>query len=369
MHRTSSPRALAAPSRPGSLTRPGFWLLASLCALSLGSCTKSSAADKPREQGAGGYPPITIKFSDPQNYGIYAYAKREGILEKELAKVNAKIEWVPAAGAFSANFEAMNSGAMNASAGAISPVIGALAHNLNFRIFALGDPSDARQAGIISPKGSAIKTAQDLIGKRVAVNQAAHGDYMLLKLLANHGIPASQVTRVPIQPPDAAAAFATGKIDAWSTFGVFFSTAVRNGANVLAFESDLQSDDVTITAANEQLLKQNPAAFQVLLKTAQGLARQAHEQPEKFVNVFTDKGPTAVSGERLEFLIEEQRATPVQRVPNASDRQRVANVAKLFFDNQSIDRNISVDSIVFDIDEAAKQQSTQKAVQKLGGAT
>jgi hypothetical protein len=66
----------------------------------------------------------------------------------------------------------------------------------------------------------------------VAVNLAAHGDYILLKALTNEGIPVDSVNRVAIQPPDAAAAFATGKIDAWSTFGVFFSTAVRNGARV-----------------------------------------------------------------------------------------------------------------------------------------
>lgn len=361
MQPTTSSRSNPAPSSCVSRARPGISLLALVCALSLGGCTKSNAADKQAE-GSSGYQSITIKFSDPGNSGVYAYAKREGILEKELAKVNAKIEWVPAAGAFSANFEAMNTGAINTSGGAISPVVGALAHNLPFKIFAMGDPAAVRQAGIISPKGSSIKSAKDLIGKRVAVNQAAKGDYLVLKLLANNGIPADQVTRVPIQPPDAAAAFATGKIDAWATFGVFFSTAVKNGANVLAYESDLQSDDATITSANEQILKKNPAAFQVLIKTAQKLQLEAHAHPEKFVNVFTDKGPTAVVGERLEFLLEEQRTTPVQRVPTAADRQRVANVAKLFYENKSIDRDIAVDNIVFDIDEAAKSS-------KKGGAS
>jgi hypothetical protein len=83
--------------------------------------------------------------------------KREGILERELAKVNAKIEWVPAFGAFSANFEAMNTGAINASGGAISPIVGALAHNLKFKVFAIADPSAQLQAGIIVPGDSPIK--------------------------------------------------------------------------------------------------------------------------------------------------------------------------------------------------------------------
>ncbi|HTA93677.1 MAG TPA: NrtA/SsuA/CpmA family ABC transporter substrate-binding protein [Polyangiaceae bacterium] len=344
------------------------WAPVALCFLFLlgsASCRNSSAAE--REQGlpsgsAGAgtaHDAIVIRFSDPGNSGVLAYAKRNGILEKELAKVNAKIEWVPAAGAFSANFEAMNSGAINASGGAISPIIGALSHHLDFKIFAIGDPSDAREAGIVSPAGSPLKKVEDLVGKRVAVNWAAHGDYLLLKALANHGISADKVSRVPIQPPDAAAAFATGKIDAWSTFGVFFETAIKNGANVIAYESQLDSDDVTVSAANAALLAKNPTAFQVLLKVEQDLSREAREHPERFQNLFTDKGPTAVSGDRLAISIRETQVTPTQRVPTAADKQRVANVAKIFFDNKSIDRAIGVDEIVFDIDAAAQAKAAK----------
>ncbi|HEY6876581.1 MAG TPA: NrtA/SsuA/CpmA family ABC transporter substrate-binding protein [Polyangiales bacterium] len=292
---------------------------------------------------------------------MFAYAQKHHLLEPELAKVNAKIEWVPAAGAFSANFEAMNSGAINTSGGAISPIIGALAHNLKFKIFAIGDPSDMRQAGIVSPKGSSIKSIQDLRGKRVAVNLAAHGDYLLLKALANHGIPADTVERVPIQPPEAAAAFATGKVDAWSTFGVFFATAIKNGANILAYESDLDSDDVSVSAANAELLEKNPAAFQVLLRVQAELAAKAHAHPEEFTNIFTDKGPTSFAGERLEISLAEQKATPIQRVPTEQDKQRVANVAKLFIENKSIDRAIAVDDIVFDLDAAVAKQKAARA--------
>jgi sulfonate transport system substrate-binding protein len=326
-----------------------------LCLLGAAGCDKGRAEPLPNELSAtsSGLERITIKFSEPGNSGVLAYAKREGILERELAKVNASIEWVPAAGAFSANFDAMNSGAMNASAGAISPVVGALAHNLEFRIFAIGDPSDMRQAGIVSPAGSNIKRVEDLVGKRVAVNFAAHGDYILLKALADRGISFDSVTRIPIQPPDAAAAFATGKIDAWSTFGVFFATAVQNGANVIAREAELNSDDVTITSANVAVLRKNPAAFQVFIRVQAELAREAREHPEKFVNVFTDKGPTATTGDRLAIAIEEARSTPIQHAPTPADRTRVANVAKLFVEAKSIDRPLEVDNIVFDVDVAA----------------
>jgi sulfonate transport system substrate-binding protein len=317
-------------------------------------------APRPSEAStaASKYEPIEIRFSDPGNGGssVMAYARREGVLDKELAKVNAKIVWVPGAQAFSANFEAMNAGAINASGGAISPIVGALAHNLKFKVFAIGDPAGMKQAGIVVPADSPIKTVKDLVGKRVAVNVAAHGDYMLLKALANADVPAGSVERVNIQPPDAAAAFATGKIDAWSTFGVFFTTAVRNGARILARESDLNSDDVTIMAANAAVLEKNPAAFQVLINTVNQLIDIAHQHPERFQNVFTDKGPTALTGDELQIAIENTRTQSKLRVATVADRTRVANVAHLFALNRSIDREISADEIVFDADAAARQK-------------
>jgi predicted methyltransferase/ABC-type nitrate/sulfonate/bicarbonate transport system substrate-binding protein len=345
------------------LARPALYLLALALLAPLAACkrsagggvgtTASAGADAAGDAARVVDEPLVVRFADAMNAGIFAYAKREHILEKELAKVNATIEWVPAPGAFSATFDAMNSGAINTAQGAISPIIGALSHNLPFKIYGIADPGSTLRAGIISPASSTIRTVKDLVGKRVAVNLAAHGDYLLLKALANAGIPASKVERVPIQPPDAAAAFATGKIDAWSTFGTFFNTAVRNGAHVLAVEGDLHSDDVGVLSANAAVLRKNPAAFQTILRVSQELTALAHQSPEKFQNVFKDKGPTALSGEELRLATEDTRTLPAFRVPTATDRARVANVSKIFFENKSIDRKIPVDEIVFDVDQAA----------------
>lgn len=324
--------------------------------------TSSSSERSPGAPASGAksaYEPVELRFSDPGNAGVMAYGKRWGSFDEELAKYNAKIVWVPAAGAFSANFEAMNAGAINTSGGAVSPIVGALSHNLRFKIFAIGNPSGVRQAGVLAPPGSPIKTLHDLVGKRVAVNWAAHGDYVLLKALAKAGVPADKVTRVPIQPPEAAAAFATGKIDAWSTFGVFYSTAVKNGSRVLATEAEIESDDVSVNAAHEDTLKKNPEAFRAFIRVVERLTERAHREPEKFQNVFTDKGPRAVSGQLLEEAIEDTRVAPRIHVPTKEDRDRVSRVAKLLFENKSIDRDIQVDEIVFDLDAVRKQAAVK----------
>jgi sulfonate transport system substrate-binding protein len=322
-------------------------------------CERNSRVE-PSERATPGAPEkraqTVIRFSDPGNAGVVAYVKRHGLLDAPLAANDARVEWVPAAGAFSANFEAMNAGAINASGGAVSPIIGALAHNLKFRIYAIGDPGDIKQSGLIVPKGSPVTRVEELAGKRVAVNWAAHGDYILLRALEKHGVPADRVTRVPIQPPDAAAAFATGKLDGWATFGVFYTTAIQNGARVIANEAEIDSEDVTVLAASERILSENPRAFQALLRVIQAATRTAHTSPEKFQNVFDSRGPRALSGELLKVAIDEVKSAPIHRVPTTFDRERIARVTKLLFDNRSIDRSIAVDDIVFDIDRAAAAQ-------------
>ena len=326
----------------------GSALFLLVAVLAAGCKTQSSSS----EGSVDGGPPAVIRLSDPGNAGIFAYAKREHLLEGELAKTNAKIEWVPGGGSFSASFEAMNSGAINASGGAVSPIVGALGHRLPFAIYAVANPSGTKRAGIIVPASSTARSLRDLVGKRVAVNLAAHGDYILLKALAHEGVPLDQVERVNVQPPDAAAAFASGKLDGWSTFGVYFSTAVRNGAHVLATEDQIESDDVNVLSANRATLEASPAAFKTIVRVAQELTELAHRSPEKFQNVFTDKGPTALSGDELRIAIEETRVTPGFHLPREVDRARIGNVVKVLYDNKSIDRQFSIDQVVFDLDKS-----------------
>ncbi|MCU1376121.1 MAG: transporter substrate-binding protein [Actinomycetia bacterium] len=339
-------------------------LLPLLAALLLAACgsdsgTDAAAATKPTvtDDTTPSVPqePITIKYAAGSNAGVAAYVQKQGTLEKELAAVHATIEWVPSVAAFSANLDAMNAGALNVSQGAVSPVVGALSHGLKWKIFALSGRSfGAHQAGIIATKGSGITTVQDLVGKRVAVNALAHGDYLLQQALKEAGIPLDQVERTPLQPPEAAAAFASGKIDAWATFGDFFTGALAKGAVPVKYEEDLQTDDVGIFAASADLLAKNPKAFEILLKVFNDAIEAGHADPEAQQNVFQQSGPTAVSGERLQNAIAATKiAKPFAAVSDVSKGQ-VTNVISLFVSNKVLDRDIPVDEITFDLTKALK---------------
>jgi sulfonate transport system substrate-binding protein len=305
--------------------------------------------------GEGGAAPkdvLLLKHSDPGNAGALAVAKKEGTLEKELAKHNVKLEWVQTPGAFSATVDLFKSGQVNVTNAAVAPVVGLFGRNLGLQIFSVSDVSDYDQSGLIASRQSGVTDIKGLAGKRVAVNASGKGEYLLLLALQKEGVPVDQVERVPLQPAEAASAFATGKVDAWGTWGSFYSEAKKQGGVVLASETKLTSDDLGIQAANEKLLAERPEVFKTWVKVIADLTEQQHQDPERFENVFAKAGPTALSGDRLAEAISIGRTAPVPRIPTAQDRERVGHVAELFLENKVIQQPVDVQKAVYDLNAA-----------------
>ena len=208
-----------------------------------------------------------------------------------------------------------------------------------------------KSAGIIATKQSGITTIQGLVGKRVAVNAAAHGEYLLLQALQEANIPFDKVTRVPLQPTDAAAAFQSGSIDAWATFNTFFTGAVAAGGTVLKYESDLKSDDVGVIAASSKLIEQNPAAFKIIVDVYNQLLDEAYKDPAKFQNVLEQTGPAAVSGAVLAQQIEDLENTPKAATSTPAGVKRVQGVLDLFAKAGVLQKTIPVDSVITDVNK------------------
>ncbi|HEY8525000.1 MAG TPA: NrtA/SsuA/CpmA family ABC transporter substrate-binding protein [Acidimicrobiales bacterium] len=311
----------------------------------------SSGAAGAAGSGSGGAgEEFVIRFADPGNHGIVAHGKRHGSFEEALAEVGAAIEWVPAAGSFSANFDLLQAGEINTHQAAVSPIVGAVSNGLDFRIFAISDPVPSGNDGIVATPGSGITSVEDLEGARVAVNPKAHGEWLLLQALTEAGLDPDAVERVPIQAPDAAAAFESGEIDAWATFGPFFVTAVAGGGVPVVTDADYESyDDVGIVGASGEALEAHPEAYEAFVEVYAELTELAHESPEDFVNVFTDSGPEAYEGATYEAAVEENRTAPIPHVPDEEDRERIGRVLQLFIDNGVVEESIDLDDVVVDV--------------------
>ncbi|RDI15695.1 sulfonate transport system substrate-binding protein [Rhodococcus sp. AG1013] len=303
---------------------------------------------------------FTLKVYDPGNSGAIAVGKRDGDFERALAPLGAKIEWVKTTPGFSSNLKLFNTGELDIQTGAYSPVVGALSKDVGVRIFATSDPYNKDQSGIIATPGSGIEKLEDLEGKRVAVNPAAKGEYIVLKALTAAHIPIDSVERVPLQQTDAASAFSTGQVDAWASFLAPYQEAKVKGAKEIATEGSIDSVDNTIIAGRTAVLQEHPEAVQKFLEVTQDLTRRQRENPAAFENVFEQAGPRALTGQRLDDAIALGGKVTDFRYPTAADEADLQSVADLFYDNGVIQRQIAASDLTFDLQGAVADKQAAR---------
>lgn len=309
----------------------------------LAGCSKASSAKS-----------AVLKLSDPGNSGILAYAKREGILEKELKAAGATVQWGGAYASFTATIDAVRSRSVNVLQGAISPAVGYLANSTDLKIFATADrvtdPSAPKADGLVVPGDSPVRTVNDLVGKRVAVNRGGRGEYLFLLALEKFKVPIDAVERVYLNPNEASAAFATGKVDGFWAIVRSYPEVVAKGARVLLNSTDVDDRDVTIWAARTELLNQNPEAIAAFLNVLIDLTEESKREPEKFQNVFTNSGPQATSDKRLADDILTTKYAQVPHAVSDADVANVQSVADFFVQHKLVPDQLKATDAVYVLD-------------------
>lgn len=339
-----------------TLLRAGAAALIIATTAMLAACSSSASALESGAKSDGGSTSkgssesYTLRVTDPGNSGWLAVAKHDGTLEQALGPLGATVDWVPAKGAVSANLPLFSTGELQVSEGAFTPVVGAAAKEAPIRIGAVLDTETAGDdSGIIATKASGARAVADLRGKTVAVNPAGKGEYIVLQALAQAGIAPSEVTLKYLQPADALAAFASGKVDAISTFGDFFRQAKATGT-IVATEHDIDSQDREIILFTTDLLKERPDIAKAVVQAATPLVADRAKHPERFVNVFETTGPRALTGDALAWQLEVDRSRPAAlRLPTAQDRTRVQSIADLFAKNGVIPKGVQANGLIADL--------------------
>ncbi|MFG1285169.1 NrtA/SsuA/CpmA family ABC transporter substrate-binding protein [Xanthobacter autotrophicus] len=141
-------------------------------------------------------------------HGLTLIAKERGVFEKTLADQGIKVEWLGPFPNHAPTLQAVTGGSADFGfGGSTTPAFAAIL---------AGSPLVFSQFVLYEPRTTAINTVPDLIGKSVAVNRSGLGEFLLVAALEKHGIDSSKVKFVYLNPPDAAPALASGKVDAWS---------------------------------------------------------------------------------------------------------------------------------------------------------
>jgi sulfonate transport system substrate-binding protein len=148
--------------------------------------------------------------------GLNLIAKERGAFEKTLAKDGIKVEWLGPFPNHAPTLQAVTGGSADFSfGGSTTPALAAIIAGspLVFTQFVVYEP---RTTAIIAKDDSGINRIEDLVGKSVAINRSGLGEFLLVAALEKHKIDRTAVKFVYLNPPDAAPALASGKVDAWS---------------------------------------------------------------------------------------------------------------------------------------------------------
>ncbi|CAN7470313.1 aliphatic sulfonate ABC transporter substrate-binding protein [Pararhizobium sp. LjRoot238] len=158
-----------------------------------------------------------------QKTGLPVIAQQQKIIEKALEPKGIAISWVE----FTAGpplVEALNVGSIDVGwTGDAPPIFGQAAGSAIVYVAAL--PSQGTGEAIFVKPDSPIRSVADLKGKKIGVGKGTSSHNLVVAALEKAAIGFNEVTPVYLSPADAAAAFASDKIDAWAVWDPFFAIA------------------------------------------------------------------------------------------------------------------------------------------------
>lgn len=301
--------------------------------------------------GTGGGGQVTVRIPDPGNSGVLAVGKKDGSLDKALAKVHAKVAWTGSTGPFAPAAQALNAGQLDIATGSVTSGITSLTRTPGFKFFTATAPDPVGE-GILARNGSGIDSVKDLVGKKVAVNQGGTGEYLLLKALAKEGIPANKVKRVYLRPDQTAAVFNAGKVDAWAVWSAYSVAELGTGkAHMVTDGQAIGSDNYSLTAVRTRFAEQHPEVVKALYQYLHDGSVKQKANPAAYLNVNTDAGPQALNGEAKRVQIEfTGKGGTVEPITDA-DIKRFENVARFYADQKVTQNTVDIASHLIDVEK------------------
>lgn len=222
-----------------------------------------------------------------QKGGIPNILKALGTLDKYAAQ-SIDFRWV----LFTAGpplLEAANAGAVDFGSVGNAPGVFALAGGADLKYVAVSvNHSDSTEA-VIVPQGSALQQVSDLKGKRVGVARGSSAHAFLYSVLKSAGLTLSDVTVVPLLPPDARPAFESGSIDAWVVWDPYLTTTVQaTGARILRDHKGLgRGDNYHLVPSAVLTNPEKKRALQVLLAELENAATWANKNQSTVISQFS----------------------------------------------------------------------------------
>jgi sulfonate transport system substrate-binding protein len=268
-------------------------LIAVLTAVLLAGCGASSDGDDPAVLKVGS-----------QRGGTKAILVASGAL----VGTPYKIEWseFPAAQPL---LEAVGAGAVDLGEAGDAPFLFAYASGAKIKAVQAGK-SGGSSTALLVRKDSPIRALADLRGKKVATGRGSIGHYLLLRLLEEAGLKPTDVQVVFLNPGDAKAAFTSGAIDGWVTWGSYVALAkLHDDATVLADGEGRLSGYGFEAASDAAIASKRPQVEDFLRRLAKA-RRWAGEHPQEFAAALSKE--TGLQPDVALYTVQNYRIAPTE---------------------------------------------------------
>jgi len=207
--------------------RRGFCGTIHLLGIVLGALLLALGSGHPSWSGtASGPERVRIGFQVIPN--TEAIVKGLGWLETKLA---ARIEWKQFDSGRDVN-TAMAAGGIDIGLVGSAPAAAGIAQGIPYEVIWIYDLIGDNEALVVR-KGKGIRSAADLVGKKIAVPFGSTTHYHLLRYLQLEGVKERQVVILDMQPPDMLAAWQRGDIDGGWVWHPTLAKMVADGGEVI----------------------------------------------------------------------------------------------------------------------------------------
>ncbi|MTE17363.1 NrtA/SsuA/CpmA family ABC transporter substrate-binding protein [Nocardia aurantiaca] len=206
----------------------------------------------------------------------------------DLAKdLGVPVEWPTGFPASLPVMEAIKSGSVDFSFATATALIYAIGGHVPVVPLA-SYPLPSNEVDILVPRGSSIKTAADLKGRKVADQRGTTGTYSLVKYLQSAGLTLRDIDYANLTAADAEAAFAQGKVDAWISWQPTVELAKRKH-DAIALPS-VKTYDYAFFVASEDFAFNHPQAAATLVREVRDAQRWIDANPDNAVAAFAGLG-------------------------------------------------------------------------------
>jgi sulfonate transport system substrate-binding protein len=253
------------------------------------------------------------------------YLRARKTLEPKLAKLGVQVEWKE----FVASPQLMEALAVD-----------------TVDVTYIGEPAPIfaqASVAVLVPKHSSLRTVSDLKDKRVAITKSTNSQFIVFEALDRIGLGLGDIQPVYLSPADGRIAFEGGKVDAWSTWDPFQTSAEKAlGARILYDGKGLQPNS-GYYLSTRAFADANKASIAVILSEIAAVNDFAAKNPRVIAETLSPKYGLPV--EVLE-AVERRRQHGLQPI----DRRVIAGqqrIADAFYREKLLPKKLKIEEAVW----------------------